>query len=120
MEEYTLANHNRSPDFDLSAREEMLLTVLLGRERYGLEIVKAVEEASGGKKRIGFSSLYPTLRKLEEEGLAKSRWGEDSPEERGGARRRYYHITRVGQEALREAEQIRTQLATWRLQPESA
>jgi PadR family transcriptional regulator PadR len=98
---------------DLSALEEMLLTVMLHRELYGLEIIKAIKESTKGKRRIGFGSLYPTLHQLEKKGMVKSRWGEGTPAERGGARRKYYKITGLGQAALREAEQIRTSLAGW-------
>jgi PadR family transcriptional regulator PadR len=102
-----------SSGFALSSQEELVLAALRGRERYGLEIIKTIEEASGGKRKLGFGSLYPTLHKLEREGLVKSRWGEDRPEERGGARRRYYQITGLGERALREAGQLRADLATW-------
>lgn len=101
-------------DFDLSQREETLLTVVLCRELYGLEIIKAVKEATEGKLKIGFGSLYPTLHKLEKKGFVKARWGDETPEERGGARRRYYKITGVGEKALKESQRIRDKLATWR------
>jgi len=42
---------------------------LSGRELYGLEIITAVADASDGKRKIGFGSLYPTLHKLEKKGL---------------------------------------------------
>lgn len=98
---------------DLSALEEMFLTVLSRRELYGLEIIKAIEDASDGKRRIGFGSLYPTLHQLEKKGMVKSHWGEDKPDERGGARRKYYKITGAGQTALRKANEIRISLAGW-------
>ena len=98
---------------DLSALEEMLLTALLHRELYGLEIITAIKESTKGKRRIGFGRLYPTLHELEKKGMVKCRWGEDTPAERGGARRKYYKITGLGQAALREADQIRTRLASW-------
>jgi PadR family transcriptional regulator, regulatory protein PadR len=98
---------------DLSALEEMLLTALLHRELYGLEIINAIKESTKGKRRTGFGSLYPALHQLERKGMVKARWGEDTPAERGGARRKYYKITGLGQAALREAEQIRTRLAGW-------
>jgi PadR family transcriptional regulator PadR len=104
----------RERDLDLSMTEEMLLTVLLHRELYGLEIIKAVEEATEGKRRIGFGSLYPTLHQLEKKGMVKSRWGDETPEERGGARRKYYTITSPGQKALRDANQTRTRLSQWK------
>jgi len=100
-------------DFELSTTEEHILSVLLGVECYGLEIIKAVEEISEGKRKIGFGSLYPLLHKLEKRGLVQSRWGEEKPEERNGARRRYYRITGLGERALREAEQLRVNLVAW-------
>lgn len=104
----------RGQNLKISLLEELLLTLLMGRELYGLQIEKAVKEASEGKRQISFGSLYPTLHRLEKKELVKSHWGEDKPEERGGARRRYYIITGLGEMALREAQQIRTNLATWR------
>lgn len=100
-------------EFDLSPLEEKVLTILLNREFYGLEIIKALEEASEGKIRIGFGSLYPTLHKLEKKGFVKSHWGEDRPEERAGARRKYYRVTGVGEDALIETQRIRSRLLTW-------
>src|SRR5689334_15711417 len=104
----------RGQNLNLSITEEMLLTVLSQGELYGLEIIRAVEEATEGKRRIGFGSLYPTLHQLEKKGMVKARWGEDKPEVRSGARRRYYKITGLGQAALREVEQLRASLAGWK------
>lgn len=95
---------------DLSTLEEMFLRVLSTQELYGLEIIKAIEQATGGKRRIGFGSLYPTLHKLEKKRFVVAHWGEDRPDERGGARRKYYKISGAGQAALRDAEQIRVNL----------
>ena len=83
----------REPDettIRLSALEEDLLTLLLGRELYGLEVIQAMKTASDGQRAIGVGSLYPTLHKMEKKGLVRSWWGEETPEERGHARRRYY------------------------------
>ena len=76
-------------NFDLSALEEDIMTVLDFHELYGLQIIKAIEEASGGKRRLGVGSVYPTLHRLEKKGFVTSKWGDDRPEERGGARRKY-------------------------------
>ncbi len=105
-----LWNKNR----DLSSLEEDILTLLQSKELYGLDILKALEDATGGKRKIGFGSLYPTLHKLEKRGLLKARWGEDTPEERAGARRRYYKITAQGQSALRQVTQMRATLLQWK------
>jgi PadR family transcriptional regulator PadR len=101
-------------NLDISPLEEIILMALLDRQLYGLEIVRAVEEGSGGRRRLGFGSLYPTLHRLQKKGLVKSQWGEETPEERGGARRRYYETTALGRIALKELQQIRNNVATWK------
>ncbi len=105
----------RNPDelIVLSALEEDLLTVLLGKECYGLQIMKAMNEASKGKREIGFGSLYPTLHRLEKKGLVKTRWGDEKDSESGGARRKYYQVTGLGQRVLKETQEYRVQLAGW-------
>ena len=95
----------------LSPLEEDLLTLLVGRELYGLVIMEAVRETGG--RSVGFGSLYPTLHKLEKKGFAISRWGEDIPEERRNARRRYYRATGLGERALRATQRRRQRLIEW-------
>jgi DNA-binding PadR family transcriptional regulator len=104
---------NQDSIFDLSPKEEAVLTSVFYRERYGLEIIEAVKEASGGKIKLGFGSLYPTLHKLEEKGYLEARWGDETPEERGGARRRYYRITGLGVKVLADKKQFLNDLAGW-------
>src|SRR5262245_45570065 len=99
----------------LSALEEDLLTLLVGRELYGLEIIEATKTASGGQRGLGVGSLYPALHKMEKKGFIRSRWGEETPEERGHARRRYYTATGLGQRVLATTQQRRVGLAQWQL-----
>lgn len=80
-------------------KSELVLIALLSGDRYGLELKEMIESATGESFKIG--SLYPVLARLEEDGLAVSRWGEDdSP----GARRRYYSITDKGREVIAQME----------------
>lgn len=101
----------------LSALEEDILTVLLGRPLYGLLISRAITDASNGLRNIGVGSLYPTLRRLEKKGFVSSYWegeGEEKSEKkRGGARRRYYKITSKGSQALSENQTVRQNLMSW-------
>jgi PadR family transcriptional regulator, regulatory protein PadR len=97
----------------ISPLEEIILSVLQKEKLYGLEIIRAVEEATEGRRSLGFGSLYPTLHKLQKRSLVKSEWGGDELEERAGARRRYYRITGAGQKALVEARELRDKIAAW-------
>lgn len=97
---------NSNEILDLTLNEEIILNTLMFQERYGLEIINAIAEASKGKKTISFGSLYPTLRKLEKRGFVTSRWGDETPEETTGARRRYYKITGNGLQAIKQKQQF--------------
>lgn len=99
-----------------SALEEDILTVLLGRPLYGLQISKAIEDSSNGLRKIKVGSLYPALRRLEKKGFVSSYWeGNDNNEgeSRGGARRRYYRISTTGSRVLLENRTIRENLLQW-------
>lgn len=98
---------------DIASLEELIMTALLNRKLYGLQIAKAIEEVSQGKKKIGVGSLYPKLHKLEKKGYIESYWGDDRPEERNGARRKYYKLTGLGSDVLDEAQKLRTNIASW-------
>lgn len=101
-----MASGNKDDPLNLTLTEESILNALLFRERYGLEIMQAIAEASQGRKKIGFSSLYPNLRKLEKRGFVTSRWGDEAPEATTGARRRYYKITGSGIAAVNQKQEF--------------
>jgi PadR family transcriptional regulator PadR len=74
--------------------ELVLLTLLADRERYGYEIVAAIEEWSGGRLVVRDGTLYPVLYRLEEAGFLEPRW--ETPDR--GVPRKYYGITDAGRE----------------------
>lgn len=92
----------------ISAIDEDLLTVLLGRELYGLEILDQLNLDRPGELKFG--SLYPALNRLEKKGLVSWQWG-DAVDESGGARRKYYKVTGLGAKTLRTVQQYRATLA---------
>ena len=87
---------------EVSPREAAVLVALYGKELYGLEIPKAVEESSGGTIKMRLDTLYPVLCNLVSKGLIKARWGEEVYPERGGARR--YSLTGNGSAKLRSLQ----------------
>jgi PadR family transcriptional regulator PadR len=74
--------------------ELVLLCLLADRERYGYEIVSAIEEWSGGRLAVRDGTLYPVLYRLEEAGFIEPRW--ETPER--GVPRKYYRITPAGKQ----------------------
>ena len=100
----------------LSAIDEDILTVLLGRELYGLEILDQLN--LDRPIELKFGSLYPALNRLEKKGLVSWKWG-DEVDESGGARRKYYKVTGLGARALRQVQQYRAALAERAAQAQS-
>jgi PadR family transcriptional regulator, regulatory protein PadR len=88
----------------LSAIEEDILTVLLGRECYGLEILGYLN--TGRKHQLTFGSLYPALNRLTKKEFIRWRWG-DEQDETGGARRKYYKMLNLGISILAEVQSYR-------------
>jgi len=80
-----------------------LLSLLAERPQHGYELMRGLEERSGGTYRASAGTVYPTLQQLEDEGLAAS-------EPVDG--RRVYRLTEAGRaELAREAETV---AAIWR------
>lgn len=84
--------------------EIVVLALLESHDHHGYELVRLIDERSGGALTFNFASLYATLYKLEERGLLHGRWVERA----GQRRRRYYRITPKGREVLA------TQRQEWR------
>ena len=88
---------------NLSQLEFSILSVLMEKECYGLEMITAIELTTEGQWTVSLGSLYTTLRRMENKGFVTSRWG-DADEPRAGARRRYYRLTGLGIETLTQTQ----------------
>ena len=78
------------------AAEIVVLALLEHDDHHGYELVRQIDERSGGELTFNFASLYATLYRLEERGLLQGRWVERA----GSRRRRYYRITAKGRAVL--------------------
>jgi DNA-binding PadR family transcriptional regulator len=88
----------------MSRTESLVMDLLRGRERYGLELV----DASDGTLKRG--SVYVTLARMEEKGFVESRQEERS-EPSTGAPRRLYRATPYGRKVHGAFTQLRAALA---------
>ena len=79
-----------------------LLAALQEHPRYGLDILKHVNERSAGLFDLREGSLYPALHRLVKAGWIESDW---QPSDRGGAPRKVYRLTDSGHGALRQKRQ---------------
>jgi len=78
--------------------EMLILALIEDRPRHGYEIAKLIEQRSDGVLQFHVASLYPLLYRLEKRGLIQGHWVE-RPSQR---RRRFYKLTKAGQEILKE------------------
>jgi DNA-binding PadR family transcriptional regulator len=71
-----------------------VLVALTEGERHGYAVMQAVEESSGGIVKMGAATLYGTLKKLVDQGLAEE--VPEPPAADDDQRRRYYRLTGLG------------------------
>jgi len=79
--------------------ETLVLSVLNRSPAHGLEILRRLDSAGDGSLKLREGSLYPALYRLEESGLIRAKWEEETKGRRG-ARRRIYNLTPKGKSAL--------------------
>ncbi len=86
----------------------LILSLLSRKPMYGYEIAATVHSETDGTFTWREGSLYPSLHKLQAEGMIVGEWEEKET----GRKRRYYHITKKGQAALAEKKQSWEELCT--------
>jgi PadR family transcriptional regulator PadR len=79
-----------------ASTKPMILSILLGGENYGYQIIQKVKELSGGKLEWSDGMLYPVLHRLEKDGFIRSQWKISN----GGRLRKYYLLMDSGREEL--------------------
>lgn len=73
----------------------LLLAALRSQPMHGYAIIEYVRLASSGQFDYAEGTIYPALRRLEDDGLVRSRWNQTD-----GRRRRVYNIRPKGSKAL--------------------
>lgn len=89
----------------LSRAEELIILSIwrLNNDAYCVPILQEAQKHTG--KKWTLSGIYIPLGRLEKKGYVESYFGESSPE-RGGKRKRFYRITPIGFNALKEVKAI--------------
>ena len=79
----------------------LLVLRIIAREKavHGYALIRAMDDATGGRGLWKEGTIYPLLAHMEREGLVASQWGDPA----SGPRRKYYHLTPAGRQALRLA-----------------
>ena len=89
--------------------EELILLIVAGSdgEAYGVIIQESLIEHL--KKNVNISAIHVSLKRLEEKGFVRSKFG-GITEERGGRRKKFYAITGLGKKVLETQYELRTSL----------
>jgi PadR family transcriptional regulator PadR len=87
----------QAPLFMSGVPELLVLRLLAGREMYGYELARAIEESTREAISIGEGVLYPALHSLEARGLLRAR-----RQAVAGRTRVYYAVTAKGQKRLEQ------------------
>lgn len=90
-----------SSDMFRGHTETFILNILSKGDNYGYEITKQITEKSEGNFQIKDATIYTAFRRMEEDGLIETYWGDGL----GGARRRYYHITKKGSDIYKQKQE---------------
>jgi PadR family transcriptional regulator, regulatory protein PadR len=85
----------------------LLMVASLHNEAYGVAVLENLEEKL--KKKLNISAVHVALKRMEDKGFVKSRFG-GITEERGGRRKKFYVITALGKRMLDEQFALRTSI----------
>ncbi len=80
----------------------VLALLRLGDRAYGVTVRQEIEART--EREVSIGAIYATLDRLEAKGYVKSELGEPTPE-RGGRRKRFFHVTAKGAAALSRTQQ---------------
>lgn len=83
----------------------LLMVAALHDEAYGVSILENLEEEL--EKKLNISAVHVALKRMEDKGFVKSRFG-GITEERGGRRKKYYVITALGKRMLDAQYELRS------------
>ena len=82
--------------FKLSARQALALSAISCQDSYGLQVGRAIKQATDGRVNLEMGALYPILHILEDRGLVESYGGLENAGQRQEGRRKYYRLTEAG------------------------
>ncbi|SDE38301.1 PadR family transcriptional regulator [Sporomusa acidovorans] len=76
----------------------LILKLLERKPMYGYEMIKEMENTSGGVFQFKEGTLYPILHSLELDGMLEAYWSDAQ----GNRQRKYYRLTERGRSQLEE------------------
>lgn len=102
-------NTHDMKDHSLGEFEELVLLMVaaLHDEAYGVAILENLEEKLD--KKLNISAVHVALKRMEDKGFVKSRFG-GVTSDRGGRRKKFYILTALGKRVLDHQYSLRTSI----------
>ncbi|HYI77498.1 MAG TPA: helix-turn-helix transcriptional regulator [Chryseolinea sp.] len=96
-------------DHSLGEFEELVLLMVaaLHDEAYGVAILESLESKLA--RKLNVSAVHVALKRMEDKGFVKSRFGGVTAD-RGGRRKKFYVITALGKRVLDDQYQLRNSI----------
>ena len=96
-------------DQSLGEFEELVLLMVAAQhdEAYGVSILEGLEDKL--EKSLNISAIHVVLKRMEDKGFVKSRFG-GITSDRGGRRKKFYVITALGKRMLDQQYALRTSI----------
>lgn len=85
----------------------LLMVAAFHDKAYGVLILENLEEKLG--KKVNISAIHVALKRMENKGFVRSRYG-GITSERGGRRKKFYTITALGKRVLDDQYALRTSI----------
>jgi DNA-binding PadR family transcriptional regulator len=85
----------------------LLMVAALHDEAYGVAILENLEDKL--EKKFNISAIHVALKRLEDKGFTRSRFGGITTD-RGGRRKKFYIITALGKRVLDQQYALRTRI----------
>ncbi|HMV11053.1 MAG TPA: helix-turn-helix transcriptional regulator [Cyclobacteriaceae bacterium] len=95
--------------YTLGEFEELVLLMVAAQhdQAYGVSILEGLETEL--ERKVNISAVHVVLKRMEEKGFVKSRYG-GITEDRGGRRKKFYVITAIGKRMLDEQHALRNNI----------
>jgi PadR family transcriptional regulator PadR len=89
--------------------EELVLLMVAAQhdDAYGVSILEGLEAEL--ERKLNVSAIHVALKRMEEKGFLKSRYG-GITEDRGGRRKKYYVVTALGKRMLDAQHELRNSI----------
>ncbi|AWW74060.1 transcriptional regulator [Erythrobacter sp. KY5] len=81
-----------------------LLALIAKEPRHGYELIRAIEDMTGGSYAPSPGAVYPTLQMLEEEGLIKPAKVKESADDEDASSKKPFKVTKAGKAELADRE----------------